>query len=159
MQLPFLEIHNIVLKFFILIQGIYMKCLIHLGHVLCSALKDLKTLFHICNSVAYQQALFLFKSDYNKILFDFIAPNTQNIELQDQAEGTEDLHPGLNENYDLSDDLGIPSTSFNREPLLLNELPDDDYREMFQTLNKKLKAFFIMFCIRLKPQISHFIAL
>ena len=35
-------------------------------------------------------------------------------------------------NYDLSDDLGIPSTSLNNEPLILNELPD--YRQMVQTL-------------------------
>ena len=81
-------------------------------------------------------------TDYNENLFDFIAPETQNIELQDQAEGAEDLHPDLNENYDLSDDLGIPSTSFNSESLILNVLPDDDYRQMVQTLNKKQKAFF-----------------
>ena len=28
MRLPFLEIHNTVIKFLILIQGIYMECLI-----------------------------------------------------------------------------------------------------------------------------------
>ena len=59
-----------------------------------------------------------------------IAPNIQNIELQDEAIGNEDLHPDFNENYDLSGDLGIPSASFNNEPLILNELPDDDYRQM-----------------------------
>ena len=30
-------------------------CLIHLGHVLCSALKGLKTFFHICSSLALIQ--------------------------------------------------------------------------------------------------------
>ena len=50
----------------------------------------------------------------------------QNVELQDEAEGSEDLHPEYNENYDLSDDLGIPSASFNNEPLILSELPDDE---------------------------------
>ena len=59
-----------------------------------------------------------------------IAPNIQNIKLQDKAIGNEDLHPDFNENYDLSGDLGIPSASFNNEPLILNELPDDDYRQM-----------------------------
>ena len=37
------------------------------------------------------------------------APCTQIIERQDQAEGDQDLHPDFNENYNLSDDLGIPS--------------------------------------------------
>ena len=37
----------------------------------------------------------------------------QNIELQDEAEGIEDLHPDFSENYDLSDDLGIPSAALN----------------------------------------------
>ena len=74
--------------------------------------------------------------------FDSIAPNTQNIELQDEAQGTEDLHPDFNENYDLSDDLGIPSTSLNSQSLTLNELQDDDYRETVQKLKKELKEFF-----------------
>ena len=62
-----------------------------------------------------------------------IAPNIQNIKLQDKAIGNEDLHPDFNENYDLSGDLGIPSASFNNEPLIWNKLPDDDYRQMVQT--------------------------
>ena len=75
--------------------------------------------------------------------FDCIAPNIQNVELQDEAVGNEDLHPDFNENYDqLSGDLGIPSTSFNNEPLILNELPDDDCRQIVQTLNKDQKEFF-----------------
>ena len=48
----------------------------------------------------------------------------------------------FNENYDLSSDLGIPSTSFNNEPQILNELPDDDYRQMVQTLNEDQKDIF-----------------
>ena len=67
----------------------------------------------------------------------------KNIELQDEAVGTEDLHPDFSESYDLSDDLGIPSVSLNNEPLILNELPDCDYRQLVQTLNKKQKEFFI----------------
>ena len=51
----------------------------------------------------------------------------------------EDLHPDFSENYDLSDDLSIPSTSLNNEPLILNELPDCDFRQMVQTLNKEQK--------------------
>ena len=87
--------------------------------------------------------------------FDFIAPNIQNIELQDEAIGNEDLHPDFNENYDLSPDLGIPSTSFN-EPLILNELPDDDYRQMVQTLNKDQKEFFYHILHKIKTSETPF---
>ena len=54
-QLQFLKLHSRVLKFLTLIQGIYMGCPIHLGLVLCSALKDLKTSYHICSCHAYKQ--------------------------------------------------------------------------------------------------------
>ena len=37
--------------------------------------------------------------------YDLVAQGTQNIELQDELEGTQDLHPDFNENYDLSGDL------------------------------------------------------
>ena len=63
--------------------------------------------------------------------FDLIAPGTQNVERQDESEGTQDLHPEFNENYDLSSDVGIPS-----------EEQDDVYRGMVQKLNKKQKEFF-----------------
>ena len=51
-----------------------------------------------------------------------------------------------NGNYNLSDDLGIPSVD-NSEPLTMNELSDDEYRHMVQTLNEEQKEFFIMYCI------------
>ena len=38
-----------------------MGCPIHLGLVLCSALKDLKTSYHICSCHAYKQGLFQIK--------------------------------------------------------------------------------------------------
>ena len=82
-------------------------------------------------------------TDFSEDQFDSKAPNTQNVELQDEAEGSEDLHLEYNENYDLSDDLGIPSASFNNEPLMLSELPDNEYRSMVQTLNKEQKEFFL----------------
>ena len=59
--------------------------------------------------------------DDNDENFDLIAPGTQNIERQDESEGTQDLHPEFNENYDLSGDLGIPSTACNTEQLILHE--------------------------------------
>ena len=73
--------------------------------------------------------------------FDEIAPCTQSLEHEDQAEGDQDLHPDFSANYNLSDDLGIPSVD-NSEPLTMNELPDDEYRHMVQTLNKEQKEFF-----------------
>ena len=84
----------------------------------------------------------IYTTHYNDEQFDPIAPNTQNVELQDEAEGTEDLHLDFSEIYDLSGDLGIPSTWLNNEPLILNELPDSDFHQMVQTLNKEQKQFF-----------------
>ena len=58
-------------------------------------------------------------------------------------EGCTDTHPELNETFDhLSDNLGIPSTQQNNEPLILNEIPDDEYRCLVQMLNKKQREFF-----------------
>ena len=69
--------------------------------------------------------------------YDLIAPGTQDIERQDESEGAQDLHVDFNENYDLSDDIGIPSTASNSEQLILNELQDHDYRKLVQMLNKQ----------------------
>ena len=74
--------------------------------------------------------------------FDSIAPVTQHVELQDEDEGNQDLHADFNEGYDLSDDLGILSRQPSGEPLILNEMQDDDYRSMVQKLNKEQKEFF-----------------
>lgn len=48
----------------------------------------------------------------------------------------------------LSDDLGIPSVDLNTQPLIMNELQDDEYRHMVQMLTIEQKEFFfIMFYI------------
>ncbi|KXJ08992.1 hypothetical protein AC249_AIPGENE17524 [Exaiptasia diaphana] len=73
--------------------------------------------------------------------YDTLAPSTQSIEHEDSAEGNQDLHPDFNENYNLSDDLGILSVNYT-EPLTMNELPDEEYRHMVQTLNKEQKELF-----------------
>ena len=70
-------------------------------------------------------------------VFDTIAPVTQDTERQDEDEGNTDTHPDLNETYDLSEDLGIPSSLLNSKPLILNEMQDDEYRGLAQMLNKK----------------------
>ena len=56
----------------------------------------------------------------------------------------------------MSGDLGIPSTSFNNEPLILNELPDDDHCQMVQTLNKDQKEFFYHILHQIKTSESPF---
>ena len=73
--------------------------------------------------------------------FDSTAPFTLNIEYQDDYEGVHDLHPDFSENYDLSQDVWIPSVTTSTEPLILNELQDNDYRQLVQILNKKQKVF------------------
>ena len=75
-------------------------------------------------------------------MYDSVEPLTESIEQQDCNEGNQDLHPDFNENYTLSDDIGIPSADSRSEPLILNELPVDEYRCMVQTLNKEQKEFF-----------------
>ena len=74
--------------------------------------------------------------------YDSVAPCNQSLEQQDNAQGDHDLHPDCNEKYNLSDDLGIPSADLNTEPLIMNELQDDEYRHMVQMLNKEQKGFF-----------------
>ena len=101
------------------------------------------SLYTVChqelNNIQDKLSLAGFEEDQ----YDLIAPTTQDIEHQDKAEGTDDLHPDLNEKYDLSDDIGIPSaTSSNIEPLILNEMLDDEYIEVVQMLNKQQKEFF-----------------
>ena len=60
--------------------------------------------------------------------YDTIAPVTQDVEHQDENEGCTDTHPDLNETFDhLSDNLGVPSTQQNIKPLILIEMPDDEY--------------------------------
>ena len=86
--------------------------------------------YAICSEDLTEIELHLQNADCYEDRFNLIALNAQNIEFQDEAEGTEDLHPDFSENYDLSDDLGIPSAALNNEPLILNELPDDDYETM-----------------------------
>ena len=52
-------------------------------------------------------------------------------------------HPDLNETFDrLSDNLGIPSTQQNNEPLILNEMPDDEYRGLVYRCSPKSKESF-----------------
>ena len=67
--------------------------------------------------------------------YDHIAPVTQITERQDEFEDEQDFHPDIKENYDLSGDLDMPSTSSNTEQLLLHGEQNDVYREMVQKTN------------------------
>ena len=81
--------------------------------------------------------------EFDDDAYDTIAPVTQDGERQDEDEGCTDTHSDLNETFDhLSDNLGIPSTQQNSEPLILNEMQDDEYRGLVQMLNKKQREFF-----------------
>ena len=99
-------------------------------------------LYAVCSQDLNEIEEQLSNMEENDENYDMIAPNTQNIELQDEAEGAQDLHPDLTESYDLSEDIGIPSTIANTEQLILNEVPDEEYRHMVQILNKEQKEFF-----------------
>lgn len=69
--------------------------------------KQMKQCAYICNEDVneIQQEMNTLEESY---MYDTIAPCTQNIEHHDQAEGDRDLHSDFNENYNLSDDIGIP---------------------------------------------------
>ena len=73
--------------------------------------------------------------------YDSIAPGTQSVEHQDQVEGSTDLYPDFNENYNMQDDIGIPSIDANMEPFVLNELQDYEHQCMVQIFNKGQKDF------------------
>ena len=44
--------------------------------------------------------------------------------------------------HHFSDNLGIPSSQQNNEPLILNEMQDSEYGALVQMLNKKQREFF-----------------
>ena len=113
----------------------YQECYKKLSRVIDKQMKQ----YAVCNEDfnEIQQEMSVVEDTY-----DSIAPCTQNLEQQDQAEGDQDLHPDFNETYDLSDDLRIPSVDLNTQPLIMNELQDDEYRHMVQMLNIEQKEFF-----------------
>ena len=74
----------------------------------------------------------------NNDLFDSVAPFMQNIQYKDEAKAVD-----FTENYDLSNDIGIPSTTTSHEPLILNEMQDQNYRQLVQTLQQKEKGILL----------------
>ena len=60
-----------------------------------------------------------------------------------------DLHPDFNETYDLSEGIGLTRHTANDDILILNELLDQEYRQMVQKLNKQQKEFFYLHILHL----------
>jgi len=60
-----------------------------------------------------------------------------------------------NNNYDLSEDLGIPSSSVNyEENISFDEMPDEDYRQIVRSLNTKQFNFFCQVLHPVKTSLS-----
>lgn len=95
-------------------------------------------------------------------MWDSIAPNTQHTELSDGFGTTmmntsnqgDQLNDSL-QNYDLSDDLGIPSSLAVENDTSCNEMCDDEYREIVRSLNEQL-IFFYHIVHRLKTSDAPF---
>ena len=91
-------------------------------------------------------------------LYDYamIAPATEHAENADETLGMQNLHPDFNETYDLSDDIGIPSSISTSDQLILNEVPDEEYRNMVQMLNKEQKKNFYHILHLMKTSVNPF---
>jgi len=77
-----------------------------------------------------------------------VAPNTHHRECSyNEAHLDEPLVTSeVDNNYDLSEGLGIPSSSVNNEQnISFDEMPDEDYRQTVRSLNTKQFKFFTMF--------------
>ena len=77
--------------------------------------------YAVCSEDMNEIEQHLHDTEFSDSQHDLVAPIVQNAELQDKALENEDLHPNFNEQYDFSDDLGIPSTSCHNKPPILNE--------------------------------------
>ena len=80
---------------------------------LSNAINERLKEYAVCNEDVdeIRQDMNILEESYNST-----APSTKNMEQQDLAEGNQGLHPDFNENYNLSDDIGIPSADSNTEP-------------------------------------------
>ena len=79
--------------------------------------------------------------------WDILAPNTQHIEIGDSSsrsvmDSHNDQSESADQNYDLSDDLGIPSCLAVEHETTCNEMSDDKYRETVRSLNAEQLIFF-----------------
>lgn len=101
--------------------------------------------------------------DDDNEMWDSIAPNTQHTELSDGSGTTmmntsnhgDQLNDSL-QNYDLSDDLGIPSSLIVDNDTSCNEMCDDEYREIVRSLNDEQLIFFYHIVHQLKTSDAPF---
>ena len=94
--------------------------------------------YAVCQE-ALEQAVQSFEmNDRDDHAWDLIAPATQHNEEQDSVQGFVEKEPDVLESYDLSEDLHIPSAHVGNEAIL-NELPDEEYRQLVSSLNKEQK--------------------
>ena len=94
--------------------------------------------YAVCQE-AHEQAVQSFEmNDRDDDAWDLIAPATQHNEEQDSVQGFVEKEPDVLESYDLSEDLHIPSAHVGNEAIL-NELPDEEYRQLVSSLNKEQK--------------------
>ena len=116
----------------------YQECYLQIKNAIDEQMKQYAICSDDLNEIQQQ-----INDDEDNDNYDLIAPVTHDIEHEDEFEGTLDLNPEFNGNYDLSGDLAIPSTASNTEQLILHEEQDDVYRAMVQKLNKKTKRIFL----------------
>ena len=92
------------------------------------------------------EALLHMREDHsNENMWNLVAPNTQHTEGIDTMNGcrnADDNEDNVDESYDLSDDLGIPSSSLVQEHASSIEMSDDEYRETVRSLNNEQLVFF-----------------
>ena len=112
--------------------------------------------YAVCQE-ALEQTVQSFEMNDKDDAWDLIALTTQHNEQQDSVQGFVEKEPEVVESYDFSEDLHIPSTHIENQALL-NELPDEEYRQLVSSLNKEQKEFFfIIFCTLLRQLINRFI--
>lgn len=92
--------------------------------ILQESIEEQINLFAVCNEELSNIEDQMTGFDKYEDQFDLNAPTTQDFQHEDEAEGSEDLHP------DLSDNTGIPYATSNVEPLVLNEMPDNDCKQL-----------------------------
>ena len=84
-------------------------------------------------------------AEYNDNTWASVAPNTHHRECSYNEEHLDEslVTSEVDNNYDLSEDLGIPSSSVNYEQnISFDEMPDEDYRQTVRSLNIKQFKFF-----------------
>ena len=83
--------------------------------------------------------------EYSDDMWASVAPNTHHRECSHNQEHLDEplVTSEVGNNYDLSEDLGIPSSSVNYEQnISFDEMPDEEYRQMVRSLNTKQFKFF-----------------